>query len=327
MRFERHVGPRVTAALDRRFTPRERGAVDGIVGQHSIPRVLPAVKARRYAPAASRLSALTPGPRARRTGNCPTMPHFDPALSRPETRLSRWGSARGSVAGMAQHVDHDPNRPRLPDRPHRPHRRVRREHEIAGGDQAHGRSSGKTSSGAGEHEESLESDDEEPGGGEKMDSSPQYLAALHHSPDLSCSLLPGGPLRGAPGNDDGGHRGSRDSFAHDGGDRKQEHSARTRPASSHPCPRSSIPSARPQTSGDTGPRVSSIPCRVPRARLLLAPALRLPVRDDTEHAPGILEGQVQCEYRAGPTKPPRPAPGGLASRDRLGMRPAQAGRG
>lgn len=38
------------------------------------------------------------------------MPHFDLALSRPATRSSRWGSARWSVAGTAQHFDHDPNR-------------------------------------------------------------------------------------------------------------------------------------------------------------------------------------------------------------------------
>ena len=74
--------PALDAARARRCSRHRRPA------QH--PRVLPGVKARRCAPAASRLSALTPGPRALRTGNCPTMPHSDPALSHPEARPSRW---------------------------------------------------------------------------------------------------------------------------------------------------------------------------------------------------------------------------------------------
>ena len=79
--------PRVPAALDPRFTPRKHGTVrQRPPAQH--PRVLTDVKARRYAPSASRLSALTPAPRALQMGNCPTMPHPDPAHS--PHRLCQW---------------------------------------------------------------------------------------------------------------------------------------------------------------------------------------------------------------------------------------------
>ena len=110
-------GQRVTATLDRRFTPPERGAVDGIVGHHSI----------RACSSASRLGASRAAPlRARygraNVGRCRTT---DPAPGRPDTRPS-WWVARWSVAGIddrrstrnttsaaARHFEHDPNRPRL----------------------------------------------------------------------------------------------------------------------------------------------------------------------------------------------------------------------
>ena len=111
------------------------------------PRVLPGVKARRYAPAASRLSALTPGPRALRTGNCPTMPHFRsrtlPSGDQAIALGIREMGGRGNGAALRPRPE--PTPPLRSTTP--PHRRVRREHEIAGGDQVHGRSSGKTSSG------------------------------------------------------------------------------------------------------------------------------------------------------------------------------------
>ena len=53
--------------------------------------------------------------------------------------------------------------------------------------------------------------------------SSQRPVELHHIRDLSCSLFSAVLLRGSCRNDDGRHRGPRNSFAHDGGDRKQEH--------------------------------------------------------------------------------------------------------
>ncbi len=124
-RFERHVRPR----SDRRPRPpldaarARRGRRHRRPTQH--PRVLTAVKARRCAPSASRLAALTPAPRALQTGNCPTMPQPDPARPGPDTRPSRQpGSGRWSVGGGLDHrrehdlnssaahrsrPDHDPN--------------------------------------------------------------------------------------------------------------------------------------------------------------------------------------------------------------------------
>ena len=61
--------------------PKRRAVVtDGIVGQHTIRTCSPGVKAPslRSGPRCAGLSALTPAPRALRTGNCPTMPAPDP---------------------------------------------------------------------------------------------------------------------------------------------------------------------------------------------------------------------------------------------------------
>ena len=126
-RFERHVRPRVTTALDRRFTPRERGAADGIVGQDIIRACSPPSR-----PVASRrqlrwLSALTPAPRALQTAivrRCLTPIPLDRPDTRPSQQLDPpdgqsaedWTIGESTTSPAAQHIDHDPNSTRL----HRP---------------------------------------------------------------------------------------------------------------------------------------------------------------------------------------------------------------
>ena len=56
---------------------------DGIVGQHTIPRVLTASRRRRSrATPPQAAAALTPAPLALQTGDYPTMPNPDPAIPR-----------------------------------------------------------------------------------------------------------------------------------------------------------------------------------------------------------------------------------------------------
>ncbi len=190
----RRPRPALHAARARRCRRHRRPA------QH--PRVLPAVKAWLRA---GRLAAvgLDAGSARAADGQLSDDASFRSRTLPPRGQAHRAGDPPdGRSRGMARYFDHGPNGPRLPDRPHWPHRRVRQEHEIAGGDQVHGRSSGKTSSGAGEHYESWESGDEEPGGGEKDGQYDQSTTTLAHDTD-SCHE-PADPMyvhrgwRGAP---------------------------------------------------------------------------------------------------------------------------------
>ena len=120
------------------------------------------------------------------------------------------------------------------------------------------------------------------------------------------------------------YSGQSDPFTHDGGNRKQKHCTRTRPPPGSPRTRSQIPPARPQAPRHPRSGVSPIPSRVLRARLLLAPTCRVPVRDHANHPRGVLACQIPCQRGTGPTQPTRPVRSRLASRDRLGMSIAQA---
>ena len=88
-----------------------------------------------------------------------------------------------------------------------------------------------------------------------------------------------------------------------------------------------IPPAQSEAPRHARPRLSSIRSRLLRARLLLAQACRVPLRDHPNHAGGVLAGQVRSERRPRPEEPSRAARGGLAGGSRLGMRTAKGGRG
>ena len=133
-----------------------------------------------------------------------------------------------------------------------------------------------------------------------------------------------GSVKGAA---DAGHSRSSDSLPDDGRDWKQGHCTGTAPS---PCPARAwhqVSPARSKSPRNAGSGVSPVSCRLLHSRVLLAPPCRVSVRNHPDHPRGVLAGEVSCQHGAGRAQSTRFARRGLAGRNRLGMRFAQAGTG